>query len=317
MARYHRIAPRLWRKMDREKWSSDARLLGMYLLTCDHRTTEGLYVLTKRYMEADLAWPEERVTQTLSELLGNGFVRYDEAVSVILIPSALEFQPPENPNQAKGAIRALDNIPETELIDEWIGLAELFSDHLRKLIPKGLPKRFRNRYPNPFETSSSNSSSISNSNSNVKPTNVGLTKTNVEQKNAMLDTHSQHTTVVELFAYWQQQCGHPRAKLDSDRCRKIEARLNSGRTPQEIREAIDGAAREAYVDESGVKHDDIELICRNERKLKLFMERATAQPQSKGEAVEAEKLAGIRKFAGTDDFVEGSAEEITDAEIAA
>jgi hypothetical protein len=37
--------------------------------------------------------------------------------------------------------------------------------------------------------------------------------------------------------------------------------------------AIRGAALAAYVDEGGVRHDDLELICRNEVKLEKFIDR--------------------------------------------
>lgn len=81
-------------------------------------------------------------------------------------------------------------------------------------------------------------------------------------------------TVAELFEYWQDQCDHPQAKLTPDRRRKIGARLREGYTPEQIRQAIDGAARAAFVNDDGKKFDDIELICRTGAKLELFIDRA-------------------------------------------
>jgi hypothetical protein len=78
--------------------------------------------------------------------------------------------------------------------------------------------------------------------------------------------------ISELFAYWQQQCGHPHATLSSERRRKIAGRLREGKTPQQIREAIDGAAAGA-VKVGGKRFDDIELICRNASKLESFIGR--------------------------------------------
>lgn len=81
----------------------------------------------------------------------------------------------------------------------------------------------------------------------------------------------------ELFEHWRTACGHPRAKLTDDRRRKIRARLREGYTVEQIRQAIDGAAARAFVNEQGVKFDDIELICRNGAKVEQFIARAAAK----------------------------------------
>ena len=78
----------------------------------------------------------------------------------------------------------------------------------------------------------------------------------------------------DLFAYWQEKTGHSASKLTRDRRAKIEARLNEGYDPDQIRKAIDGAARAAFVNENGKKFDDIELICRTGSKLESFIERS-------------------------------------------
>jgi len=81
-------------------------------------------------------------------------------------------------------------------------------------------------------------------------------------------------TVRDLFGYWQQQCRHPQAKLTRDRGRKVLARLREGYTPEQVQQAIDGAARAAFVNDDGKRFDDLELICRNGSKLEDFIGRA-------------------------------------------
>lgn len=78
----------------------------------------------------------------------------------------------------------------------------------------------------------------------------------------------------ELFGYWQEQCGHPTAKPTRDRLAKVRSRLNEGYTPAQIRQAIDGAARAAFVNDAGRRFDDLELICRNGSKLEDFIGRS-------------------------------------------
>lgn len=83
-----------------------------------------------------------------------------------------------------------------------------------------------------------------------------------------------------LFAYWQERCGHPAAKATAERLRKVEARLREGYTPGQVREAIDGAARAAFVNDHGRRFDDLELICRSGTKLEGFIGRAESSSRS-------------------------------------
>ena len=114
-----------------------------------------------------------------------------------------------------------------------------------------------------------------------KPTPQGIrdldveieTDVEVEKKNTNVEPRS---TVLSCFTYWQEKCGHPQAKLTTDRRRKIAARLREGYTEADIRKAIDGAARAAFVNDDGKRFDDIELICRSGSKLESFMARADA-----------------------------------------
>jgi hypothetical protein len=115
--------------------------------------------------------------------------------------------------------------------------------------------------------------------------------------------------ISELFAYWQQQCGHPHAKLTSDRRAKVRARLNDGTTVEDIRRAIDGAAANAFVDANGVRHDDLELICRNGSKLTLFMARASKPRRRSGSAFTIEQKrrdAGMCTACGKREPADGS-----------
>lgn len=83
-------------------------------------------------------------------------------------------------------------------------------------------------------------------------------------------------TIGELFAYWQQTCGHPSARPSPERTSKVKARLKDGYTPDQIRTAIDGAARAPFVSpDNGKRFDDLELICRTGAKLEDFIGRAT------------------------------------------
>ena len=107
-------------------------------------------------------------------------------------------------------------------------------------------------------------------------------------------------TVRGLFAYWQERCHHPQAKLTSDRRSKILARLRDGYTAEQIRSAIDGAAVGAYVDERGKRHDDIELICRNGSKLESFIDRAGGKTARNGSSSIEDTVAFLNGRPGGD-----------------
>ena len=107
-----------------------------------------------------------------------------------------------------------------------------------------------------------------------------------------LDESRRSIDVSELFAYWQQRCGRAHAKLTNDRRGKIKARLGEGYTVDQIRQAIDGAALDAFVDEKGKRFDDIELICRNGSKLESFIGRAAVS--TTGSSAEMVRRIGAR-----------------------
>lgn len=83
-----------------------------------------------------------------------------------------------------------------------------------------------------------------------------------------------------LFTFWQEQCGHTAAKFTADRRRKVEGRIREGYTEQQIRQAITGAARAAFVNDAGKRFDDLELICRSGSKVEDFIGRGAVGQRS-------------------------------------
>src|SRR5690606_28845549 len=76
---------------------------------------------------ADLGWDAKRLAKPFRKLLEDGFISYDETVHVVLVRHALKYQAPDNPNQGKAAIKALEELPETPLLWELQRLAERFA----------------------------------------------------------------------------------------------------------------------------------------------------------------------------------------------
>lgn len=121
---YHNIETRIWNDETFIKLSDQAKLLFIYFLTSPHSNMTGLYIMRMGYIMGDLGWGYETVRQTLSELLENQLIVIDEALSVVFIPNFLIYNPIQNPNQFKGAIYCLKQLPKTELISNIIPYLE-------------------------------------------------------------------------------------------------------------------------------------------------------------------------------------------------
>lgn len=132
--RYHRVSPMFWIDPKVAKWDDRTRLLALYLLTCEHRITEGLFRLPKAYICADLGWTPEQLEEPFAILLRDGFIEYDETVSVMLLTNALKWNPTDNDNHAKGAVKAIAGLPETPLLWDFIRVAERYDTRLYKAL---------------------------------------------------------------------------------------------------------------------------------------------------------------------------------------
>jgi len=135
--RYYRVSPKFWSSAERRGWDDDTRLLALYLLTCPHRTTEGIFRLPRKYVQADLEWSPQRFDERLMKLIADGFCLYDADAQVVLIMGAMKYQACANPNMAAGVVKRLAELPETSLTRDFKRLVERFDEQLAKQLPEG------------------------------------------------------------------------------------------------------------------------------------------------------------------------------------
>lgn len=86
---------------------------------------------------------------------------------------------------------------------------------------------------------------------------------------------------LQVFEYWKEVMNKPRAKFIGKRKRKVEMRLEEKYTVDDLKRAIDGCASCKHnqgANENQKAYNDLELICRNESKLEMFM--GYVQPKS-------------------------------------
>lgn len=136
MPAYFRVSPKIWN----EPWNDSTKLLAFYLLTCRHRTTEGLFRLPRPYVVVDLGWGKRKIETALRELAAVDFIRTHD--DVVLIVKALKYQAPHNPNQMKAAISALYSVPPTPLDTDFASLVEAFAPTFRQPLAEAFPQRF-------------------------------------------------------------------------------------------------------------------------------------------------------------------------------
>ena len=142
---FTKIDARLWSDECYLKLSDDGKLLFVYILSCHHRNMIGIYSLPIPYGSFDLNWTIERFTKGLDELSSKGFIKYNNKTHIVFIKNFLKYNPLENPNQVKGAIKALDTIPtnaiDRELVEYLKTVEKPFLEPLIKLLSKGLGKQ--------------------------------------------------------------------------------------------------------------------------------------------------------------------------------
>jgi len=140
---FTKIDELMWKDAKFKKTHNESRLLFIYLLSSQHRNVLGLYNLPKYYIQGDLGYSSERVSKGLLELIENGFVTYDEESETILIHNFLKYNPLENPNQVKGALKAIKTIPKTQLFYNLVDIINTSDNKYLEQLKLGLEKHLK------------------------------------------------------------------------------------------------------------------------------------------------------------------------------
>ena len=85
-----------------------------------------------------------------------------------------------------------------------------------------------------------------------------------------------------VFDYWREVMQHPKAILDDKRRRAIASRLKHGYSVEQLKRAVDGCRGSPWhqgQNERRLVYDDIELICRDTKRVESFLAKAEGQSQ--------------------------------------
>lgn len=112
MRDYGKVHASFWTSSTTRELTESARMLALYLLTSPHSTIAGVFRLPDGYVCEDLQWDAETVAKGFSELLAKGFANRCETTKWVWVCKHLEWNPPENPNQRKSALKVALSVPD-------------------------------------------------------------------------------------------------------------------------------------------------------------------------------------------------------------
>ncbi len=153
MRDYGKVHTSFWTSETTRSLSEDGRALALYLLTSPHSTIAGVFRLPDGYVCEDMQWAPERVAEGFRNLELKGFANRCETSKWVWIRKFIEWNPPENPNQRKGAIKAAMLAPKDccWFLDFMRDCGDLLGikPEVKVNPSETLPKPFLNQEPEP------------------------------------------------------------------------------------------------------------------------------------------------------------------------
>jgi hypothetical protein len=192
MSRYVKIATRFWSDEKTSLLKDEEKLLFLYVMTSPHSNMVGFYVLPKLYIMHDLEWSTQRLSKPFDKLLEDGFIKYCDKTSVILIPNFLKYNTIQNRNQAIGAIKALKEVPKNSLYPHFYECLKQYAKPFVKLFTEQLPILLDKRYAN---TETETETETENRNRNR------VQKQNIEIKHKNKSTHRNINININIKKY--------------------------------------------------------------------------------------------------------------------
>ena len=272
MSRREDIDNAIWSDPDFVELSADAKLLYLWSFTNPRCGMAGLYKVSKGPMIYETTVPVDRIDAAVEELESVCFLFFDGRV--LWVRSRVKHLRTRTAQIAKSIVSDLRRVGEHPFVERFVetyGAWEWLADSLSEV------------HPTLGRGSSDPHLTLNGTSPEGRSTLKGKGK---GKGKGVVNASSEITAVArDLFAYWQQTCDHPNAQPTRDRLAKVKARLREGYTADQVRKAIDGAARGAFVNDQGKRFDDLELICRTGSKLEDFIDRAGSSGGSVDEFV--------------------------------
>ncbi|MDR5728414.1 MAG: hypothetical protein RB191_13385 [Terriglobia bacterium] len=141
---YNTVDVSFWDDEKVRGWTEDARTLGVYLLTCSHRSSEGFYRLPVSSATDDLRWTVERWEAALAEIIGTDFADYDDGARLVFVCKGLKYHAPMHGRPTiKGALNVLEKAKgSSRLFGRFLEAADKYEPEFAAAIRSkyGLPE---------------------------------------------------------------------------------------------------------------------------------------------------------------------------------
>lgn len=152
MARFRKVAPRIWNDEKFRGLSIPGKLVFMYLLSSPAMTSLGAMRHTIPGMADEMGIELEVFRKAFAEASGRGMVRHDFGASFVWLPNFMKYNGPESANVVKSWGNSLDLLPECELRVQLIQHVKAISETLDPAFRKALPKVFDMAFPKVLPT---------------------------------------------------------------------------------------------------------------------------------------------------------------------
>ncbi len=107
MANYRKVHTKFWTDQKVEPLSKESKLLVLYLMTNPHRSSSGLYQITKGRIARDCSMELGEVNRALEELAEAGLVLYHDETSTVLVVNAVKYLATKSKEMRKSVVNCL------------------------------------------------------------------------------------------------------------------------------------------------------------------------------------------------------------------
>lgn len=128
---FSKISPTVWRSGRFTGLDSDAMVLHLYFMTCEHQNSAGCFRLPDGYACADLGWELGSYSLCRNQIIKAGLVSFDNETSEVFVHRWFKHNPPMNDKHARGTCFIIERI-ESDDIREKVEAEFLEVDDRRK-----------------------------------------------------------------------------------------------------------------------------------------------------------------------------------------
>ena len=256
MRNYGKISTSIWRSKKFNSLTSDShRLYYLYLHTCHHSNSIGLYSLPIGYAMADLEWSKADVLKAIDSLSEAELIAYDKDESLVRIIGYLTHDPFTNQKHAAGAIKIALALPDSieklhlfkDIVADRFACDDASAGAELYRLSKAYEIGYRNQEPKPEPKPEPEPIS-------VKPETLSSDLSDCDV----------------VFDHWRSVMGHDKSKLDDKRKSLIRRAIKLGYSVDDLKNSITGYSQSPFHmgdNDKQTRYDGLDLILRDGSKI--------------------------------------------------